>query len=228
MRPAHRIRAYGARIGMENSFVPLLDAHLVPEDDGCRLSGTLGWARWVRVQSAGGILFAALWTLGSAVGLAMRVHGPFLPFLAIGAAMTGLGVCLPGWAGRAGWRDADFLLDWLHERLQVPGHPTGTVSVALGPGQATLDLSSPRVVDAGASSGRSLPVVPYTPRPRSPLGWARLGFQAVAMAAFLLGVTNVGSHRWWAIPLIVIAVCANTAMVWLNYRAARHHHESLA
>jgi hypothetical protein len=119
MRRGPRIRAYGARIGWENSFVPLLDAHLVPEDDGCRLSGTLGWTRWVRVQSAGGIAVAALWTLGSAVGLAMRAHGPFLPFLAFGTATTALGVFLPGWAGSAGWRDAGFLLDWLHERLQV-------------------------------------------------------------------------------------------------------------
>ena len=119
MRRGHRIQAYGGRLGSANSFVPLLDAHLVPEGDGCRLSGTLGWARWVRVQAAGGIVFAALWTLGSAVGLAVRAHGPFLPFLAIGAASTALGVCLPGWAGRAGWRDAGFLLDWLHERLQA-------------------------------------------------------------------------------------------------------------
>jgi hypothetical protein len=119
IRPGHRIRAYGGRVGWENSFVPLLDAHLVPADDGCRLSGTLGWARWVRVQSAGGIAFGFLWTLGSAVGIVLRVQGPFVPFLCVGAACTALGVLLPGWAGRAGWRDSGFLLDWLHEQLQV-------------------------------------------------------------------------------------------------------------
>jgi hypothetical protein len=119
MRPTHRIRAYAARGGWSNSFVPLLDAHVVPDGAGCRLSGTLAWARWVRLQSAGGIVFAGLWTLGSALGLALRVHGPFLPFFGLGVAMTALSVLLPGWAGGAGWRDAEFLLDWLDERLQA-------------------------------------------------------------------------------------------------------------
>ena len=65
------------------------------------------------------VAFGFLWTLGSAVGLVLRVQGPFVPFLCLGAVFTVLGVVLPGWAGRAGWRDSAFMLDWLHERLQV-------------------------------------------------------------------------------------------------------------
>jgi hypothetical protein len=49
----------------------------------------------------------------------------------------------------------------------------------------------------------------------------------VAIAAFLVGVTSLGSHRPSAIPLVVVAVCANVAMASLNHRAARRNHESL-
>ena len=119
VRRGHRVRAYAGRAGRENSFVSLLDARLVPEGDGCRLSGTLGLARWVRVQSLGGIVFGILWTLGSAGALVAHVHAPPVPFVGVGALATALGVVFPGWAGRNCRRDAGFLTDWLHEGLQV-------------------------------------------------------------------------------------------------------------
>jgi len=115
----HRVRAYAGRAGWENSFVPLLDARLVPEEDGCRLSGTLGLGRWVRVQSVGAIAFGILWTLGSAGALVAHVHAPPLSFVGVGALGTALGVVLPAWAGRNCRRDAGFLTEWLHEELQV-------------------------------------------------------------------------------------------------------------
>jgi hypothetical protein len=119
VRPGHRVRAYAGRFGWDTSFAPLLHARLVPEEDGCRLSGTLGLARWVRVQSLGGIAFGILWTLGSAGALVADVHPPPVPFVGVGALATVLGVVFPGWAARNCRRDAGFLTEWLRERLQT-------------------------------------------------------------------------------------------------------------
>jgi riboflavin transporter FmnP len=63
--------------------------------------------------------------------------------------------------------------------------------------------------------------MPYTPRPQSPIGWVRLGIQVVALAAFLVALTNWESHRTLALGLILSALCVNLWMFLLNYRAAR-------
>jgi hypothetical protein len=87
--------------------------------------GRIGWLPFVRIFTAVWLTLVTLFLIGATIGSAVLVatgHGAAgaVPMVLVPAAMLVLGGGLITGAGRAGWRDADFLLGCLAERLQAP------------------------------------------------------------------------------------------------------------
>jgi hypothetical protein len=86
----------------------------------------MGWHPLIKGFTAFWLTGVTLFTLGAAIAVAFLVAtgqgiAGDLPIVLVPAAMLGFGSTLVGLAGRAGWRDADFLRGWLAERLQASG-----------------------------------------------------------------------------------------------------------
>jgi hypothetical protein len=119
------LRLRAMRLGVRNSFIPVLRGELTSASDGCLLIGTIGWDPAVRVVI---YLMVSVWAVffltgvvGSvglaALGEAASARG-MLPFAAgtVGLAVFFVGLlAVGGWLGR---RDEEFLRDWLSVRLQ--------------------------------------------------------------------------------------------------------------
>ena len=125
-----RVSPRGVRLNarprtMRNSWSPVFRGRLVPDGAGCRLLGRIGWLPFVRVFTAVWLTLVALFGIAATIGSAVLVatgHAAAgaVPMVLVPAAMLVLGGGLITGAGRAGWRDADFLRNWLAERLQAP------------------------------------------------------------------------------------------------------------
>ena len=120
-----RLRLTAMRLGVRNSFRPVLRGELTPASDGCVLTGTIGWHPVVRVFSFLWLTVVAVFFLTGvvgSVGLAVSGQGrSALGMLVFAAAAVGFGAFFAGllaFGGRLGRKDEEFLRDWLSGRLQ--------------------------------------------------------------------------------------------------------------
>jgi hypothetical protein len=114
-----RISLRAGKVGVRNSWRPVLRGRLEPDGAGCRLVGRLGLHPYVKVFSAvwlGGVTLVLVGLLVSAVvetnGVALLYCLLPLGFIAFFAGLTALGT-------RIGRGEAAYLRSWLAERLQT-------------------------------------------------------------------------------------------------------------
>ena len=129
---ARRVVLEAAKVGVRNSWRPVLRGHLEPAGTGSRLVGTLGWHPVVKA-------FTVVW-FGAAncvfLGFVVRVvalawngdaTGDDVLLCLVPLAFIVFFVGLNAWAIRAGRGEAKYLRSWLVERLQsadaaIPGY----------------------------------------------------------------------------------------------------------
>jgi hypothetical protein len=120
-----RLRLTAMRLGVRNSFSPVLRGELIPTSDGCVLIGTIGWHPAVRVFT---FLWVSMWAaffltgvVGSVGLAALGDEANALGMLAFAGVDVGLGAFFVGLLAFGGWmgrKDEEFLREWLSVRLQ--------------------------------------------------------------------------------------------------------------
>lgn len=128
----HRITLEAAKVGVRNSWRPVLRGRLEPAGAGSRLVGTLGWHPAVKAFSALWLGAVSCFFLGFVVRAGVlawngNATGEEALLCLVPLAFIVFFVGLNAWAIRVGRDEARYLRSWLAERLQtadsgIPGY----------------------------------------------------------------------------------------------------------
>jgi hypothetical protein len=120
---ADRLMLSTARVGLRNSWAPVVRGRLEPADGGSRLVARMGWHPGIKAVSA-------LWLLGAAVAVPGLIAAGDAQFALVPLGMLVLFVALMVWGERGGRRVTVRLREFLAERLDAtpstPARDTAT------------------------------------------------------------------------------------------------------